>query len=93
MQWDADALPSQVINLATGGSQKRSDYRTLSLSMAVASFLLERFAHPFGILYQRSVKLNFSHSDVGRKLALDVKLLSIEESFCKDLWVEAISIR
>ena len=46
MQWDADALPSQVINLATGGSQKRSDYRTLSLSMAVASFLLERFAHP-----------------------------------------------
>ena len=93
MQWDADALPSQVINLATGGSQKRSDYRTLSLSMAVASFLLERFAHPFGILYQRSVKLIFSQSDVGRKLALDVNLLSIEESFCKDLWVEAISIR
>lgn len=92
MQWDADALPSQVKNLATGGSQKRSDYPTLSLSMAVASFLLERFAHPFGILYQRSVKLNFSQSDVGRKLSLDVKLLSIEESFCKDLWVEAISV-
>ena len=56
--------------------------------MAVASFLLERCAHPFhfGIPRQRSMKLSLPQSDVGRKLALDVKVHSIEKRFFKDLY-------